>query len=377
VTVDLVDGRSHFIGPERGAYFDCAYRGLTPRAAAEAAALSEIAWDVPWAPGHTEELRSALLDVIADIVGLTGEDIALVPSASYGMGLARGIARLQSSDQVLVLEMEHPAAALPWYAQCRIAGAKVRTVAMSCSNLTDATLAAMNSSVKIVSIPEVHWMDGTPIELSEISRRAKEIGALLVIDATQSVGGRPFKIPEFAPDIVMFSGYKWLFGPIGIAYLYLSPALRSVAPFEHSWVSYAGLNSQMFAADGLLHYPAQPLEGMRRFDASGLHNPLALRMALTGASLVRQVGPERILAHNASIISRIESEFPRYLRNVNMRRHFCGMRLPDARRGAQFLAEHSIYTSARGAYLRISPNIWNNESDIEALIAELRCLTTS
>lgn len=377
VAVDLVDARSQFIGPEGGAYFDCAYKSLTPRAAAEAAALSETGLDAPWTAGHAEELRSELLDVVADIVGLKAEEIALVPSVSHGMALARSAVRLRPGDQVLVLEMEHPAAALPWYAECRASGAQVTIVSTSCADLTEATLAAMKGTVKVVNIPQVHWMDGTPLDLSEIGRRAKEIGALLIVDATQSVGGRPFNVPDFAPDIVMFSGYKWLFGPIGIGYLYLSPALRNVAPLEHSWISYAGMDSRMFDARGVLHYPSNPLVGMRRFDASGLHNPLALRMACAGASLVRRAGPERILAHNASIVSRISSEFPAHVRAVSGPRHFCGVKMPDSWQRARVLAEHSIYTSARGPYLRISPNIWNNESDIEALVAELRCLTNS
>ena len=211
------------------------------------------------------------------------------------MALARRAVRLRPGDQVLVLEMEHPAAVLPWYAECRTSGAQVTTVPTSCADLTEATLAAMKGAVKVVNVAQVHWMDGTPLDLSEIGKRAKEIGALLIVDATQSVGGRPFNVPDFAPDIVMFSGYKWLFGPIGIGYLYLSPALRNLAPLEHSWVNYAGMDSRMFDATGLLHYPSDPLEGMRRFDASGLHNPLALRMAFAGASLVRRVGPERTL----------------------------------------------------------------------------------
>lgn len=347
-----------------------------PRAAAEIAATSHAALDRPWEPMHEEELRSALVEVVADIIGVTPEDIALIPSVSYGMAIARSITKLKPGDQVLMLEMEHPAAALPWYAQCSIAGARVLEVSKSSGDLTEAILAALDPSVRIVSIPQVHWMDGTPIDLPRIGSKAKELGALLVVDGTQSVGGRPFKVADFIPDIVTFSGYKWLFGPVGIAYLYVSPALRDASPFEHSWVSYAGKRSRMFDDSGAIKYPAQPLQGMRRFDASGLQNPLMLRLAVAGAAVAREVGPEQILAHNASIISSLQSEFQSNFPNEMATRHFCGMVMPNARQIARHLAERSIYTSARGTYLRISPNIWNDASDVAALVAQLRCLST-
>lgn len=362
--------------PEGGAYFDCANRGLVPRAAAEIAALGERAWGPPWMPTHEEELRAVLVEVVADIIGVRPEEIALIPSVSYGMALARSMVGLKPGDQVLMLEMEHPAAALAWYAQCRITGARVLRVSSLAGDLTEAILAAMDPSVRIVSLPQVHWMDGTPIDLPRISSKAKELGAILIVDGTQSVGGRPFKVSEFNPDIVTFSGYKWLFGPIGVAYLYVSPALRDAAPFEHSWISYAGNESRMFDDSGAIGYPPRPLQGMRRFDASGLQNPLMLRLAAAGAALAREVGAARILAHNAGIISRLQSEFKNHLPTAAAARHFCGMVVPNPRHVAQSLAERSVYTSARGIYLRISPNIWNDDSDVAALIAQLRSLST-
>lgn len=375
---EVTAARSRFLLPEGGIYFDCAYRGPTPRRAAEAAALSPVALDLPWGPEHVEDLRSALVGVISAMVGVEAGELALIPSASYGMALARSVARLQPGDQVLIVESEHPAAALPWYAQCSAAGARVLLAGDSTgSDLTETLLSLMDESVRVVSIPQVHWIDGRVIELSRVSRRARELGALLIVDATQSVGGRPFTIPDFQPDLVTFSGYKWLFGPVGVAYLYVAPPLRDLMPFEHSWISHAGQAARMFDPDGLLEHPLQPLQGMHRFDASGLHNPLTLRMALAGAELARELGPERVLAHNAGLISRLGAEFPGHLPASDTATHFVGLRLPDVRRVVELLAERSIYASARGRHLRISPNVWNDASDVESLVTALRSLGVS
>lgn len=367
-----VTARAHFVIPERCVYFDCAYRGLTPRAAAAAAALSPTTSDRPWAPEHAEQLRTELADTVARLVGLGADDLALVPSASYGMALARGLVRLKRGDQVLLLDTEHPASVLPWYAACRDAGAAVHAVSTSIPDLTEAILTDLSPAVKVVNIPHAHWIDGRPIDLGEVARRAREVGALLIVDATQSVGGRPFDIPASKPDAVTFSGYKWLFGPIGVAYFYLAPPLRALAPFEHSWISYAGKDASMFDEDGAIRRPAQPPDGMQRFDASGLHNPLTLRMAVAGATLVREIGPWRVLEHNTAIVSRLRREFPDRVPATVTPCHFTGVRLQDPRRVARLLAARSIHVSARGRFLRISPNIWNDESDVEMLISELR-----
>jgi selenocysteine lyase/cysteine desulfurase len=367
-----VDTRALFVIPESCIYFDCAYKGLTPLKAAAAAAQSPTVFDGPWTSEHAEQLRTDLTDTVARLVGLGADDLALIPSASYGMALARGLVRLGPGDEVLLLDTEHPASVLPWYAACRLAGATVRPVSTSIPDLTEAILTQLSPAVKVVNIPHAHWIDGRPIELDEVARRARELGALLIVDATQSVGGRPFDIPASKADVVTFSGYKWLLGPIGVAYFYLAPPLRALAPFEHSWISYAGKDTSMFDEGGAIQRPRKPPDSMQRFDASGLHNPLTLRMALAGATLVREIGPERILEHNATIISRLRREFPDQVPSTTTPCHFTGVRVRDPRRVARLLAARSIHASARGRFLRISPNVWNDESDLETLISQLR-----
>src|SRR6185437_9833990 len=239
-------------------------------------------------------------------------------------------------------------------------------------DLTEAILTHLSPAVKVINVPHAHWIDGRPIELDEVARRARELGALLIVDATQSVGGRPFDIPTSKADAVTFSGYKWLLGPIGVAYFYLAAPLRALAPFEHSWISYAGRDMSMFDEDGAIQLPPQPPDSMQRFQASGLHNALTLRMALAGATLVRKIGPGRILEHNAAIVSRLRHEFPDQVPSTATPCHFTGVRLPDPRRVARLLAARSIHASARGRFLRISPNVWNTGSDLDTLISELR-----
>ena len=66
---------------------------------------------------------------------------------------------------------------------------------------------------RVVAIGHVHWSDGTLFDLKKIRERLDEVGGLLIIDGTQSVGALPFSVKEFKPDALICGGYKWLLGP--------------------------------------------------------------------------------------------------------------------------------------------------------------------
>ena len=81
-------------------------------------------------------------------------------------------------------------------------------------------LNSIDTKTKLVSLGHVHWADGTLFQLTDIRKRTKEVGALLVIDGTQSVGALPFDVDVIQPDALICGGYKWLMGPYSLGYAY-------------------------------------------------------------------------------------------------------------------------------------------------------------
>src|SRR4051812_8453195 len=212
--------RAAFDVPADVAYFNTA--SLAPqlhavRAAGEAAlARRARPWTIAgddWFTG-VERLR-VLFGVIA---GANPEGVALIPATSYGFAVAARNLPLTAGQRVLVLDEEYPSGIYTWRAAARRAGASILTVTREPGQpWADAVLAAAaDERVGIISVPNVHWTDGALVDLPAVAARARELGARLVIDASQSVGALPLDVAALEPDFLITVGYKWLLGPFGL-----------------------------------------------------------------------------------------------------------------------------------------------------------------
>ena len=104
-------------------------------------------------------------------------------------------------------------------------------------------LEAIDRRTAVVNLSSVHWTDGTRYDLAAIGERAREVGALLVVDGTQTVGAEPFDFAALAPDLLVCAGYKWLLGPYQIGFAAVGQRLREARPFEHHWSNRAGADA--------------------------------------------------------------------------------------------------------------------------------------
>ena len=68
--------------------------------------------------------------------------------------------------------------------------------------------AGVGARTAIVALPNVHWTDGTLFDLVAIGERCRDVGAALVVDATQSVGALPFDVAAVQPDVLICASYK-------------------------------------------------------------------------------------------------------------------------------------------------------------------------
>ena len=203
--------------------------------------------------------------------------MALTPSAGYGLSLAANNVPLAAGQVVLLAAEQFPSNVYPWTDKARRAGGEVRFVSRpEDGDWTRAVLAELDERVAVVALPNVHWTDGGIFDLARIGARAREAGAALVVDATQSLGALPFDVGAIQPDFVAGAGYKWLMGPYSLGYLYAAPHCREAAPIEHNWIQKA--NAREFSR--LVDYTEDWQPGARRLDCRGT---LQLRAGAGGA----------------------------------------------------------------------------------------------
>jgi selenocysteine lyase/cysteine desulfurase len=221
----------------------------------------------------------------------------------------------------------------------------------------------------------VHWTDGTLFDLEAVGRRCREVGAALVVDATQSIGALPFDQRRVQADCVISATYKWLLGPYSLALAYFGPRFDDGTPIEESWI--ARERSRDFQR--LVEYQDAYLPGAVRFDVAERSNFFLAPIAEASLKLILEWGPERVQAYCAQLTAAFLDEVAGLGYSVEApawrAAHLFGLRMPErvdlhALRDA--LALSNVSVSLRGSALRLSPNVYNDEVDVGALLEVLR-----
>ncbi|MER5455961.1 cysteine desulfurase [Micromonospora sp. NPDC002389] len=139
--------------------------------------------------------------------------------------------RLGPGDEVVISEMEHHSNIVPWQLLCERTGATLRWFPVTDngrldeSGLTD----LVNERTKIVSLVHMSNILGTVNATSRITARVREVGALLMLDCSQSVPHMPIDVVELDADFIVFTGHK-MCGPTGIGVLWGRAELLAAMP---------------------------------------------------------------------------------------------------------------------------------------------------
>jgi selenocysteine lyase/cysteine desulfurase len=369
--------RSLFDLPADVAYLNCAYMGPLPRAsrqAGEAAvARKSRPWEIP--PADFFEPAERTRGLFAELIGAAAGEIALVPSASYGLAVAAANLRLEAGEAILVLAEQFPSNVYVWREKAAEAGADIVTVARpENDDWTFAVLERLEPRVKIVALPHCHWTDGGLLDLVEIAAAARRNGAAVVIDGTQSLGALPFDVREIQPDFVAAAAYKWLLGPYSAGFLYVAPRHHEGKPIEHNWVVRAGAED----FTGLVEYRDDFAPGARRFDQGERAGMQLLPMSIASLELLLGWGVAAIqatLAEKTAAIAAGAADLGIGSAPASRRAgHFAGLRFPGGipRGLPEKLAAAKVYVSVRGSSLRVTPHLYNSDEDVARLLEVLR-----
>ncbi|MBO0872730.1 MAG: aminotransferase class V-fold PLP-dependent enzyme [Pseudonocardia sp.] len=367
--------RSAFAVPADIAYFNTA--NLSPmlnavrRAGEDALRRRAKPWTIGSEDWFTDVERLRVL--IGELLGGDADGLALVPATSYGFAVAASNLRPRPGSRVLVLAEEYPSGIYTWRRFASQRHVEMVTARREAGEgWTDAVLRLLDERVSVVSVPNVHWTDGAWIDLAAVAARAHEIGAHLVIDASQSLGALPLDVRVLRPDFVVSVGYKWQLGPFGRGYLWAAPEHRDGIPLEENWISRAG--SQDFAR--LVDYRGAYQSGARRYD-QGQRTLFELTpMAIAAAEQLLAWGVADIAATLATMTDTIvQRAGPLGLVPSAEERgpHLLGLTLPERVRDdvVAELARARCFAAVRGSVLRISPHLHVTGSDVDRLIDAL------
>jgi cysteine desulfurase / selenocysteine lyase len=163
------------------------------------------------------------------------EAINLVAYSFLNTSIAGGDPRFRvgPGDEIVISEMEHHSNIVPWQLLCERTGARLRWFGITdAGRLDESTVDELvNERTKLVSLVHYSNILGTINATSRITQRVREMGALLMLDCSQSVPHLPMDVVDLDADFIAFTGHK-MCGPTGIGVLYgRRELLEAMPPF--------------------------------------------------------------------------------------------------------------------------------------------------
>lgn len=236
---------------------------------------------------------------VATFIGATRpEEIVFTKNASEALNLAANSlgARLGPGDEVVISVMEHHSNIVPWQMLCERTGARLRWFDITDDGRLDLEKAAaehlLNERTKIVSLTWVSNVLGTRNPVADITKQAHDVGALMVVDASQAAPHQAIDVASLGADIVCFTAHK-MCGPTGVGVLWgRYDLLAEIPPFlgGGEMIEIVEMERSTYAAP-----PA-------RFEAG---TPPIVQAVGLGAAIdfLNGIGMDRIAAHEQAITS--------------------------------------------------------------------------
>lgn len=179
--------------------------------------------------GHVLSVRAAetvfeCRENIAKAFGAESENVVLCPSATYALNMAiKGLAK--AGEDNVTSFFEHNAVLRPLYS-LRKFGCKLKFFAPDFENplkTLESFKSVLKPSVRLVVITHASNVNGGMLPVAEITAESKKVGAIVIVDCSQSAGHLPINVKELGADVVCFAGHKGIGGPMGTGVMIVNP----------------------------------------------------------------------------------------------------------------------------------------------------------
>lgn len=376
-------------GPFDGrTWLNAAHQGPLPRVAA-AAAREAIAQKL--APHHIPdsaftEVPRRLRDALSRLIGAAPGDVVLGNSASYGLDLLAHALPWRAGDEVLFVNGEFPATVFPWRVLER-RGVRLRffTPRAGGAPEVDELVANLTPRTCIFCASWVNSFSGHALDLDAVGRACQAAGVRFVLNASQGLGARAMDVSQMPLDALTCCGYKWLLGPYGTGFCWLSPELRDVLTPPHTY----WLPNVWERPGGLRQYTVREDVGVQAFDVFCTANFLNFAPWAAAVEYLLGAGPAAVERYDQWLVGRLVAQLDsgayELLSPADGRRRSTLVVLrpvggrTDARTGPpdvsavhRTLAAAGVDVAVREGTIRLSPHLYNGLGDIDRAATALR-----
>ncbi|MGH9177062.1 MAG: aminotransferase class V-fold PLP-dependent enzyme [Acidimicrobiales bacterium] len=326
-------------------------------------------------PDPDHEVRNEQVrEAAARLMGVPATDVAFIKNTSEGLGLVANGLSWAEGDRVVVPDHEFPSTLYPWLA-LRDRGVVVDLVptegpGRSLPLASFERVIGAGPAPKVVAASWVSFGRGWRVDLAGLGRLCRDAGALLCADVIQGLGVIPADLEAWGVDFAMADSHKWLLGPAGTGALYVrGSCLDLLRPMQPGWASVAH-RREWDNRDLVWDARTRRLEG-GSLNSAGIHAMGASIDLLLGA------GVDRIWSHVLSLGQRLREGLAGAGATVltdpvpEGRSGIVTFELPghDPVGLVASLRTEGFVCSPRAGGVRISPHGYNEEAEIDGLVA--------
>ena len=320
------------------------------------------------------DTKNRARSLIAEMLGVRAEQIAFMRNTSDGFAsIANGLDWI-TGDNIVSFEREFPANYYQWKRVRDEFGVELRLCPERNGRIDlDEFISLIDSNTKVVAISSVQYASGYNADLERIGLAARAVDALFCVDVIQGFGAMPYDLPAQFVDAACGSGHKWLCGPEGCGFIYLSDRARErVKPTFVGWIS---VETPWDFEDREQPFKPNALAWESGTGASSLFYGLEQSLKLlyeTGAKAIEEHLYaltdhlcDSVSSRNYEVVS---SRAPGERSAIVCIKHRDGL---TSNQIAAHLENEKIIVSPRGDRVRIAPHFYNNLEDIQRLVHAL------
>jgi selenocysteine lyase/cysteine desulfurase len=318
--------------------------------------------------GTADELRS----IYAGLVGAEHRHIGLGSNTTFGLNLAAYGLPMKAGDEILVSDVEFPAAVYTAKAAAAARGLTVAFVKSVDRRFDiDEFRKAISPKTRMLMVSFVQFFNGYKIDLATVGKVCRDHGIFLVVDGIQGMGAEAIDVRSLGIDIFTSGCQKWMLSPQGCGFFYVSDEVRDkITPPFMSWV---GADWKMQYTD-MFHYDKPYFESARRFEMGyyAVLNFVGMRAAV---QLFTDLGIAEIQRHNHALIDRLvdyihSNPYYRITSTLDLqhRSSMFTFTCADLEPLHKELLRRRIILVRREGSIRVSVHLYNSETDIDKLI---------
>lgn len=360
-------------------WLNCSHQGPLPLVAVTEAEEA-LSWKI--APHKLtqerfDETPLRLKRALGKLINAPAEDIILGNSASYGLHLLANGFPWKPGDEVLLARDDFPSDILPWLG-LQERGVKVKFIETRSFVLQpEELLENLTASTRLLCVTWVHSFTAGAIDVQSIGEICRAHDITFMLNCSQALGTRPLDVSLLPVDGITCVGFKWLCGPYGTGFCWMKPDLRESLRYNQAyWLA-------MQTAADLKTEPKLEIKtglGARKYDVFGTANFLNFKPWTASVEYLLDCGIENIKTHNRKLVSLL-------VEGLDAKK-FCLLSPPLGEFSStiviithvdpnlnqeifDYLKQNDIEIALRIGNLRVSPHLYNRESDINELLTKL------